>query len=50
MNIKLTSATEFFYLLAHSGKKERIKTLYATIFIIQAELNPLFYLMLKFWL
>jgi len=40
MNIKLTRATESFYLLAPSDdKRVRIKILDATLFITQVELN-----------
>jgi hypothetical protein len=42
INIKLTRAPESFYLGAPSGdNKVRIKILYNTLFITQAELKPL---------
>ena len=47
MNIKLTSAPEAFYLLAHSDDtKLRIKILDVTLFSIQVELKPLLLLLL----
>jgi len=51
MNIKLTRATEVFYLLAPSDNTTlRIKILDATLFITEVELKPLFFLfMLMFW-
>ena len=44
INIKLTRAPESFYLGGPSGdNKVRIKILYDTLFITQAELKPLFF-------
>jgi len=43
INIKLTRASETFYLLAPSDNKVRIKILDATLFITQVEFKPLFF-------